>query len=93
MPVEVRAEYCGRYMSSTPAVLVYHPDEADHYAALVPTAGHAHGSPNAGQTDVFATAAGVLLASWGVFIRLNRSAEELEPEAMEETKSEDRKVK
>jgi hypothetical protein len=37
-------------------------------------------------------AAGMLLAAWGVFIRLNRSAEELEPEAMEEAKSEDSKV-
>jgi hypothetical protein len=34
-----------------------------------------------------------LLAGWGVFIRLNRSAEELEPEAMEEAKREDRKLK
>ncbi len=38
-------------------------------------------------------AAGVLLAGWGVFIRLNRSAEELEPEGMTEAKSEDRKLK
>ena len=37
-------------------------------------------------------AAGVLLAAWGIFIRLNTSAEELEPEAMAETKSEDRKL-
>lgn len=37
-------------------------------------------------------AAGVLLSGWGVFIRLNRSAEELEPEAMEAAKSEDEKV-
>lgn len=37
-------------------------------------------------------AAGVLLAAWGIFIRFNKSAEELEPEAMERTKSEDRKV-
>ena len=37
-------------------------------------------------------AAGVLLAAWGIFIKLNKSAEELEPEAMEEAKSEDRKV-
>jgi len=37
-------------------------------------------------------ATGVLLAAWGVFIRLNKSAEELEPEAMERAKSEDRKV-
>lgn len=37
-------------------------------------------------------AAAVLLAAWGLFIRLNKSAEELEPEAMEQAKSEDRKV-
>jgi disulfide bond formation protein DsbB len=37
-------------------------------------------------------AAGVLLAAWGVFIKLNKSAEELEPEAMAKTKSEDTKV-
>jgi hypothetical protein len=36
--------------------------------------------------------AAVLLVAWGVFIRLNRSAEELEPEAMEEAKQEDKKV-
>ena len=38
----------------------------------------------------FATAA--LLAAWGVFIWLNRSAEELEPEAMEKAKSEDEEL-
>ena len=37
--------------------------------------------------------AAVLLAAWGIFIRLNRSAEELEPEGMEEAKKEDKKVK
>ena len=37
-------------------------------------------------------AVGVLVAGWGVFIRLNRSAEELEPEAMAQAKEEDRKV-
>ena len=37
-------------------------------------------------------AAGVLLAGWGLFVWLNRSAEELEPEAMQEAKREDRKV-
>jgi hypothetical protein len=37
-------------------------------------------------------AAGALLAGWGVFIRLNRSAEELEPEAMAEAKKEDAKL-
>jgi hypothetical protein len=33
-----------------------------------------------------------LLVAWGAFIRLNRSAEELEPEAMEEAKREDQKL-
>jgi Ni/Fe-hydrogenase subunit HybB-like protein len=36
---------------------------------------------------------GVLLAGWGLFISLNRQAEELEPEAMQEAKKEDRKLK
>jgi hypothetical protein len=35
---------------------------------------------------------GVLLAAWGVFVHLNRSAEELEPAAMEEAQAEDHKV-
>ena len=34
-----------------------------------------------------------LLAGWGAFIRLNRYAEELEPEAMAEAKREDEKLK
>jgi hypothetical protein len=38
-------------------------------------------------------ATGVLLAGWGWFVRLNRYAEELEPEAMQEAKREDRKLK
>lgn len=37
-------------------------------------------------------AAAALLIAWGVFVRLNRSAEELEPEAMQAAKREDRKV-
>ena len=37
--------------------------------------------------------AGVLLAGWGVFVRMNRYAEELEPEAMAEVKLEDTKLK
>jgi hypothetical protein len=37
-------------------------------------------------------AAGILLAGWGLFIRFNKEAELLEPEAMEEAKSEDAKV-
>ena len=36
--------------------------------------------------------AAALLAGWGVFIRLNESAERLEPEAMQAAKSEDRKI-
>lgn len=36
---------------------------------------------------------GVLLAGWGVFVKLNRAAEELEPEAMAQAKSEDKKLK
>jgi hypothetical protein len=38
-------------------------------------------------------AVGVLLAAWGLFIYLNRSAEELEPEAMADAKREDHKVR
>ena len=37
-------------------------------------------------------AAALLLAGWGLFIWFNRSAEELEPEAMQQAKREDRKV-
>lgn len=36
-------------------------------------------------------AAAALLAAWGLFVRLNKSAEELEPEAMERAKNEDEK--
>ncbi len=36
---------------------------------------------------------GVLLVAWGLFVHLNRSAEELEPEAMADVKREDRKLK
>jgi len=37
-------------------------------------------------------AAALLLAGWGVFIKLNRAAEDVEPEAMEDAKAEDVKV-
>jgi Ni/Fe-hydrogenase subunit HybB-like protein len=36
---------------------------------------------------------GILLAAWGLFVHLNRSAEELEPEAMQEAQAEDEKLK
>ena len=39
---------------------------------------------------ILATAA--LLAAWGLFVRMNTAAEELEPEAMEEAKREDDKL-
>lgn len=45
--------------------------------------------PNAAAVLV---AAAVLLAAWGVFIRCNKAAEELEPEAMAEAKKEDVKL-
>lgn len=44
------------------------------------------------QASAIAVAAAALLAAWGVFIKLNKSAEELEPEAMEDAKSEDEAV-
>jgi len=37
-------------------------------------------------------AVGVLLAAWGIFIRMNRYAEELEPAAMADAKQEDKKL-
>lgn len=36
---------------------------------------------------------GVILAGWGIFVRLNTYAEELEPEAMAEAKQEDAKLR
>lgn len=38
------------------------------------------------------TATGVLLAAWGVFIKLNRAAEELEPKELEQATEEDKKL-
>lgn len=45
--------------------------------------------PCAGATGL---AAAVLLFAWGVFVELNRAAEELKPEAMEDARQEDDKV-
>lgn len=62
--------------------------------ALVATFRASHGEP---LQLVYAAsvllAAGVLLAAWGVFVRLNVYAEILEPEAMAAAKSEDKKLK
>jgi putative Mn2+ efflux pump MntP len=44
------------------------------------------------QAASIGVAAAILLAAWGVFIKLNKSAEELEPEAMERTKREDETI-
>ncbi|HEV2764192.1 MAG TPA: hypothetical protein VGV38_14505 [Pyrinomonadaceae bacterium] len=44
------------------------------------------------QATTIGLSAAALLAAWGLFIRLNKPAEELEPEGMEEAKSEDRKL-
>jgi len=48
-----------------------------------------HLLPHAASVGV---AAAALLAAWGVFVRLNISAETLEPEAMKNAKDEDEKV-
>jgi hypothetical protein len=51
-----------------------------------------HGEPShLPQAASVGLAAAALLAAWGVFVRLNRSAEELE-EAMERAKREDHHV-
>jgi hypothetical protein len=42
---------------------------------------------------IILVATGILLAAWAIFVRLNRYAEEIEPEAMAEAKREDRKLK
>ena len=42
---------------------------------------------------IMVAAVGVLLAGWGAFLRFNTYAEALEPEAMEDAKDEDRKLK
>jgi hypothetical protein len=44
------------------------------------------------QAASIGVAAALMLAAWGVFVRFNRSAEELEPEAMAQAKREDKKL-
>jgi hypothetical protein len=44
------------------------------------------------QAASIAAGAAALLAAWGVFVRLNRSVEELEPQGIEEAQGEDHKV-
>jgi hypothetical protein len=45
------------------------------------------------QASLVIFGAAALLAAWGIFLKLNRSVEELEPEAMEEAKQEDEAIK
>ena len=55
---------------------------------------YSHDEPhNMAYASLVAFSAAALLIAWGVFIRLNRSAEELEPESMREAKQEDKKVR
>jgi hypothetical protein len=62
--------------------------------ALIATFKALHEAPeNLFQAAALVGAVGVMLAGWGAFIWFNRAAEELEPEAMAEAKSEDRKLK
>jgi hypothetical protein len=52
-----------------------------------------HQNPeNLTRAATLAIGAASLLAAWGVFVRLNRSVEELEPEGIGEAKREDAKV-
>jgi hypothetical protein len=44
------------------------------------------------QAASVAVGAATLLAAWGVFVRFNRTVEELEPEGIEQAKAEDHKV-
>lgn len=61
--------------------------------SLVAAFQFSHDNPERlGQAAMVAVSAAVLLAAWGVFVKLNTSAEALEPEAMEKTKLEDHKV-
>jgi len=52
-----------------------------------------HGDPaDLPRAASVAIGAAALLAAWGVFVRLNKAVEELEPEGMNEAKREDAKV-
>ena len=78
-----------RFLSRFMVVLVV----ALSIEALVLAFRFSHDAPeNLPHAAVVGLAAAALLIAWGVFIRLNRSAEELEPEAMRDAKAEDRKV-
>jgi len=55
---------------------------------------YSHEAPeNMAYAAIVAFAAAALMLAWGVFIRMNRSAEELEPEGMRQAKEEDKKMR
>jgi heme/copper-type cytochrome/quinol oxidase subunit 4 len=55
---------------------------------------YSHETPeNMAYAGIVAFAAAALMVSWGVFVHLNRGAEELEPEGMRQAKQEDDKMR
>lgn len=60
--------------------------------ALVATFKASHEDPSHLVYAASILVAAALLAAWGLFIRMNCHAEELEPEAMEDAKREDKKL-
>lgn len=78
-----------RYLSRFLVVIVI----ALAVEGLVATFKALHDDPSQlASVAAFLVSVGVLLAGWGIFIRLNTAAEALEPEAMAEAKSEDKKL-
>jgi hypothetical protein len=78
-----------RFLSRFMVVLVV----ALSIEALVLVFKYSHEAPaNIPYATMIAFAAGALIAAWGLFIRLNRAAEELEPEAMREAQEEDKRL-
>ena len=78
-----------RYISRFLAVVVV----ALSVEALVATFAAQHEDPSGlPHAASIGFAAAALLAGWGVFIRLNRAAEDIEPDAMRKAKGEDAKV-
>ena len=55
---------------------------------------YSHEAPeNMAYGAIVASSAAALMVGWGVFIRLNSTAEELEPEGMRQAKEEDKKMR
>jgi hypothetical protein len=78
-----------RYLSRFLAVVVVALAIETLVATFEMQHGNAAGLPYAATIGL---AAAALLAGWGVFVRLNRSAEDIEPDAMRKAKDEDAKV-